>query len=102
FAYVDPQTYQIVRLRSDLLKPLPEVRLKRQTTDIEFAEVHFNRLQEAFWLPEKVSVTVDWNRHLLRNEHQYSEFKVFSVDSRQRLRKVNASSAPAAEEPSDP
>ena len=100
-AWVDPQTYQIVRLRSDLLKPLPEVRLKRQTTDIEFAEVHFNRLQEAFWLPEKVSVTVDWNGHLLRNEHQYSEFKVFSVDSRQRFGKVNAST-PVAKEPSGP
>jgi len=101
-AWVDTQTYQIVRLRSDLLKPLPELRLKRQTTDIEFAEVHFSHLQESFWLPEKVTVTVDWNRHLLRNEHQYSEFKVFSVDSRQKFGKVNASSAPVAKEPPDP
>jgi tetratricopeptide (TPR) repeat protein len=100
-AWVDTQTYQIVRLRSDLLRPLPEVRLKKQTTDIDFAEVRFNRLQEAFWLPEKVTVTVDWNRHLLRNKHQYSEFKVFSVDSRQRFGKVNAST-PVAKEPAAP
>jgi hypothetical protein len=41
-AWVDAQTYQILRLRTDLLKPLPEVKLKRQTTEIDYAEVHFS------------------------------------------------------------
>jgi len=86
-AWIDSQNYQIVRLRTDLLKPLPEVELKKQTTEIEFSEVHFKSFSGGFWLPKNVSVTVDWHGHVLRNDHEYSDFKVFNVDSKQKLGK---------------
>jgi len=86
-AWVDAQTYQVLRMRTDLLAPLPEVRLKKQTTEIEFAEVRFNRLAQGFWLPRDVTVTVDWNGRLLRNMHQYSDFKVFNVDASEKIGK---------------
>ena len=92
-AWVDAQTYQILRLRTDLLAPLPEVRLKKQTTEIDFAEVRFNRLAQGFWLPRDVTVTVDWNGKLLRNLHQYSDFKVFNVDSTQKIGKPKSPGA---------
>jgi len=86
-AWIDAQSYQILRLRTDLLKPLPEVALKRQTTEIDFSEVHFKSVPEGFWLPRDVAVTVDWHGRILRNGHEYSDFKVFSVESTQKLGK---------------
>jgi len=86
-AWIDSQNYQIVRLRTDLLKPLPEVALKRQTTQIDFSEVHFKSLPEGFWLPREVAVTVDWHGRVLRNDHEYSDFKVFNVDATQKVGK---------------
>jgi len=38
-AWIDPTTFQIVRLRTDLLAPQPKVRLRRQTTEIQYKEV---------------------------------------------------------------
>jgi tetratricopeptide (TPR) repeat protein len=84
-AWIDSDSYQIVRLRTDLLTPLHEVRLERQTTDIDFSEVHFNRISQGFWLPRNVTVTLDWNGKHLRNEHQYSDFKLFSVEAAQKI-----------------
>jgi len=83
-AWIDSQSYQIIRLRTDLLKPLPEVNLVRETTEIAFGEVHFKGMAEGFWLPQQVTVTVDWNGKHLRNEHHYSEFKLFQVEATEK------------------
>jgi hypothetical protein len=86
-AWIDSQNYQITRLRTDLLRPLPEINLERETTEIAFGEVHFKGIAEGFWLPQQVTVAVDWNGKHFRNEHRYSEFKVFNVEATQKIKK---------------
>jgi hypothetical protein len=86
-AWIDSQSYQITRLRTDLLKPLPEVNLERETTEIALSEVHFKGIAEGFYVPQQVTVTVDWNGKHLRNEHRYSEFKLFNVETTEKIRK---------------
>jgi hypothetical protein len=86
-AWIDSQSYQITRLRTDLLRPLLEVNLERATTEIAFGEVHFKGMAEGFWVPQQVTVTVDWNGEHLRNEHRYSEFKLFNVEATEKIEK---------------
>jgi hypothetical protein len=86
-AWVDAENYQIIRLTTDLLAPLPMVKLDKETTDINFSQVQFNHPAQKFWLPEAVTVTLDWNGKLLRNQHAYSDFMVFNVDSSQKIGK---------------
>jgi hypothetical protein len=86
-AWVDAGSYEILRLRTDLLKPLLDVRLEKETTEIEYSENHFKTISEAFWLPREVKVSVDWNGKSLRNRHQYSDFKLFNVGATERIGK---------------
>jgi len=86
-AWIDSHSHQIIRLRTDLLRPLPEVNLEGQTTEIAYGEVHFKGITEGFWVPKEVTVSVDWNGKHLRNEHRYSEFKIFNVEATERIRK---------------
>ena len=79
--WVDPVTYQITRLRVELLAPMPEIGLSGHTTEISFGEVHFESLSQAFWLPQKVMVTIRWKGKTYRNLHRYSEFRLFTVKS---------------------
>jgi tetratricopeptide (TPR) repeat protein len=95
-AWIDATNHQILRLNTDLLEPLPLLKLKAETTKIEFNEVHFNRIREAFWLPADVTVTLDWRGRLLRNQHEYSDFMVFNVESMQKIAKPEG--APAGSE----
>ena len=83
-AWVDSKSYEITRLRSDLLVPLSEVKLERETTEIAFSEVQFKSLGKEFLLPQQVTVTVDWNGKHLQNEHRYSEFKLFNVEATEK------------------
>jgi hypothetical protein len=80
-AWVDSESYEITRLRTDLLMPLSEVKLERTTTEIAFGPVHFKGIGKEFSVPRQVTVTVDWNGRHLRNEHRYSEFKLFNVEA---------------------
>jgi tetratricopeptide (TPR) repeat protein len=93
--WIDSQTYQIVRLRSDLLKPAQELNLQRQTTEIAYGEVHFKDNAAGFWVPQQVIVTVDWNGKHLRNEHRYSEFKLFHVDANEKVEARKQVASPA-------
>lgn len=86
-AWIDAANYQILKLRTELLTPLPVVKLKTEITQIDFNEVHFKSATAGFWLPEKVTVTIDFQGRTLRNQHQYSDFALFNVDSRQRIGK---------------
>jgi hypothetical protein len=44
-------------------------------------EVRFKDVPQAFWLPEEVTVTVNWDGAVFRNRHQYSDFQLFRVDT---------------------
>ena len=95
-AWIDAGNYQIVRLRQDLLAPLPEIRLERQMTEIDFGAVRFKKFPEEFWLPQRVSVAVDWSGKRLRNEHRYSKFELFSVNAMENENQRRTPAAPAS------
>jgi hypothetical protein len=87
-AWIDEETSQILRLRSDLLVPLYSIGLNQLTTEVNFSEI---RLQDAtpLWLPREVSVhifmsqysyqNVDYYEQLYRNEHRYTDYRRFRV-----------------------
>ena len=84
FAWVDGATYQIIRMRTDLLTRFPKVRLDRETTVIRYGEVRFKNASARFWLPLQVTVIVEWQGRIFRNTHSYSDFKLFNVEATQR------------------
>jgi len=86
-AWIDSENYQIIRLTSDLLRPLPLVRLDKITTEIDFSEVQFKQPAQKFWLPQAVTVTLGWNGRVYRNRHAYSDFLVSNVDSTEKIAK---------------
>jgi hypothetical protein len=78
-AWIDPASYQIMRMRTDVLFPQDDPYLKQETTESRFAAVHFPGDGRAVWLPVEVTVTLGWNHQTFRNDHNYSDFKLFRV-----------------------
>lgn len=87
-AWIDPDNYQIVRMRTDMLAPRYDILLERLTSEIEMAEVRFDRAPRAFWLPHKVTVTVEWQHTIYRTRHSYSGYKLFSVETREDKKEI--------------
>jgi tetratricopeptide (TPR) repeat protein len=85
-AWIDAQNYKILRLRTDLLQPQSKIRLQRQTTEISYDPVQFKQVAFAMWLPSEVAVTVEWRGRTFRNMHKYSEFKLFNIETKDKVR----------------
>jgi hypothetical protein len=78
-AWIDPSSYEIVRMRTDLLAPLARISLDQATTDILFEPVRFRDSPDPMWLPREVNVTVKLADRTYQNQHRYSEYKMFNV-----------------------
>ena len=81
-AWIDPVRFQIHKMRTDLLDPLPDIGLLTQTTQIQFMEVHLPEVAAPLWLPRSVVVSSLSNGQLLRNRHSYRNYQRFVANSR--------------------
>jgi tetratricopeptide (TPR) repeat protein len=80
-AWIDTRSFQIVRLYTSLLDPVPSLRLRMLTTEIQYHQVAFDGDTTTLWLPQTVEIMVDWHGRILRNQHRYSDFMRFNVES---------------------
>jgi len=87
-AWIDPDSFQIIRLRLDLLVRRTDIGLDQHTTKIEFNEVRFDRLSRTLWLPREVQVVIVWRGWRFANRHYYSQYRLFTVESREDSRRI--------------
>ncbi len=81
-AWVSASEFRIVRLRTDLLSPLPDVSLHRLTTDTQFVPTRIEDVPAVLWLPHNVIVTSEVGGATLREDHNYSEYRLFRAQSK--------------------
>jgi tetratricopeptide (TPR) repeat protein len=84
-AWIDAATFQVLRLESDLLKPVEKIRLTREHIAIEFASVQFRTNHQQLWLPQSADLYVELDGHRFYRRHSFSNFKIFSTDSTQEV-----------------
>jgi hypothetical protein len=87
-AWVDPDRFQILKMRLDLLVPRTDVGLQQHTTWIEFEEVHFDNVSRTVWLPREMRIVIAWKGWKFSNRHAYSQYRLFSVESRDGTKQI--------------
>ncbi len=98
-AWITADSFQIVRLITDLVKSYPEIRLAAEHTAIEYGPVRFRRKDVQMWLPQKAEVYFDWRGKRVHRSLSYSNFMLYSVDEKQKImRPKNADQAASAAE----
>lgn len=78
-AWIDEANFHILRLRTDLLAPRPEVGLYKMTTVVTFGPARIVEVPEPLWLPVKAEVTAVIGGYFYRNIHRYSNYKLFQT-----------------------
>lgn len=78
-AWVDKSTFQILRIRTDLLAAHNDIGLGQQTTEVNFGEVHIADVATPLWLPSEASVYALYEGQAFRNEHRYTNYEHFHV-----------------------
>jgi hypothetical protein len=77
--WVDKNSFQIIRMRTDLLASSNELHIDRLTTEVTFGEVRLPDVPNPLWLPGDVDVYVEINRQKFRNIHHYTNYRRYRV-----------------------
>jgi hypothetical protein len=80
-AWIDSETFQVLRIKTWLLAPRTDIGLTNQTSTVDFYPVQPSAFERVLWLPGDVVVMMDYRDNWFRNTHHYSNYKLFRVDS---------------------
>jgi len=84
-AWISADTFQIVSLETDIVGPVPRIRLKSEHIAIEYKPVQFHRRHEQLWLPESAEIFLDFDGHRVHRRHQFNNYLLFAVDDTQQI-----------------
>jgi tetratricopeptide (TPR) repeat protein len=78
-AWIAVSNSQVLRIESDLANELPLLSVQHQVA--EYGPVHFAKKNVDLWLPQKVDIYLDLNKHRYHRRHSFEHYMLFSVDS---------------------
>ena len=84
-AWVSAETFQVLRLETQMIAPVREINLKADFTEVEYGPVHFNSKNVDMWLPQTAVAYSFWLGKRSRQSHTFSNYVLFSVEDRQRI-----------------
>jgi tetratricopeptide (TPR) repeat protein len=84
-AWISADNYQIVRMETDLVAPLPQIRLLAEHTAIEYGPVKFVKGNVNMWLPQSAEVYFAWKGRQIHRRHSFGNYLLFAVDDKQRI-----------------
>lgn len=84
-AWISTGAYHLLRVETDLVKPIPEVRLELHHMTIEYAAIKTSKGKE-LWLPSYAEVFTRFRGRFFRQQHDFGDFVLFSVDSNEKIK----------------
>jgi tetratricopeptide (TPR) repeat protein len=100
-AWIAADTFEIVRIESELISPIKEIRLRCQQQVVEYGPVQFRKKNMELWLPTKAEIYLDFRNHRYYRSHTYDHYMLFSVDSTDKAKEPTAPpTAPPGKTPS--
>ena len=94
-AWIAADTFQVLRIETQMIAPIREIGLMADYTAVEYGPVHFNKKNVDLWLPRTAEAYSFWRRKRSHQSHTFSNYILFSVDDRQKI------SAPKVKEEQD-
>ena len=83
-AWITADKFQIVRIESELVNPLPQIRLAGEHQVVEYGPVPFAKRNIQLWLPQSAEIYLDFRRHRYYRKHSFDHYMLFAVDSEEK------------------
>ena len=80
-AWITTDTYDCLRIETDLVSPIPKIDLQLEHLIIIYAPVEFQKRHLRLWLPQSTSVYIAYHGHRYERAHNFSDFQLFAVDT---------------------
>jgi hypothetical protein len=82
-AWILASSYQVAELQVDLADPIEKIRLRLYHQENEYGPVRFPGTESQIWLPLRVQLYLDFSHHRFYRQHNFTDFRLFSVRTQQ-------------------
>ena len=80
-AWITADKFQIVRIESELVRPMPEIKLLSEHQVVEYGPIQFDKKNTSLWLPKSAEIYFDFRRHRYYRRHSFDHYMLFSTDT---------------------
>lgn len=87
-AWIDTGSSHILHIETDLVKPIPQIQLEYEHMAIDYAPVKYPSGKMDLWLPSGAVVYSRFRGHFLRQTHAYSNFTLFNIETKDKVKDV--------------
>jgi hypothetical protein len=84
-AWILAGSYQVARLETDLVQPIPKIRLRLDHQSVEYRPVKTSSKNLQLWLPSSTELYMDFQGRRFYRKHSFTDFRIFSVDSQYQI-----------------
>jgi tetratricopeptide (TPR) repeat protein len=98
-AWISTDASQVLRMETDLVSKVPEIRLKAEHQDILYGPVPFQKKHLVLWLPLATETYLDFNGHRIHRRQDLSNYLLFWVDDRETIEKPKTTELPQESSP---
>ncbi len=89
-AWITADKFQIVRIESELVNPIPQIRLAGEHQVVEYGPVLFAKRNLQLWLPQSAEIYLDFRRHRYYRKHSFDHYMLFAVDADEKRKEPKA------------
>ena len=94
-AWISADNYQILHLETDLVKPIPDIRLSTEHTSVTYGPVEFRNHGTDLWLPKSAELYVSLGNRRFHRSENFDHFMLFATDTQEATKPPKTESAPA-------
>ena len=80
-AWISADNFQMLHLESDLVRPVPEIRLMAEHTSVSYGPVEFKKSNTDLWLPKSADLYVHFAKHRFHRSENFDHFMLFATDA---------------------
>jgi tetratricopeptide (TPR) repeat protein len=83
-AWITADNFQIVRIESELVSPVPQIRLRTEHQIVEYGPIPFPKKNLEIWLPKSAEIYLDFRHRRYYRRHSFDHYMLFATDSQDK------------------
>jgi len=84
-AWIAAEGFEVLRLQTDLVDPIPAIHLQMEHLDISYAPVEFHKNNARVWLPQSASMQISYRGRRYQRVHTFTRFQLFLVLTEEKV-----------------
>ncbi len=84
-AWIAADNFTVLRIESELIRPMPQIELTAEHMVTEYTPVAFRKTGTEFWVPQTAEVYIYFRGQRIYHKHSFDNYMLFSVDTEEKV-----------------